>query len=311
MTDEESANDWVPRATATELPEAEELTPDAPKEPNEPNAPSTGRGRTATFAVGRGLVILVAAAVGYQFVIPTHHVDRNRLSLLAIAKPGIAAFEKVKAQSGVRSDAQTGLSSLTSAAKKSPNRTGLYSIEWAPSQTSAAGVVAFLLPDEQSAKAAVTEIDKQQLSPNANAANSLKRTDTFTVPGVPGSAGAVFSSSSKNVPSLSTTLISYGRVVSLAEVIGTPSTAKPDSITLTVKQYAHMRNVEPGFTLSPTRYPTVATIVWAAGAAVLALLAAFVPILWRRRAEKRRRAREAELASRVVVRGQVIVKHRR
>lgn len=319
MTDEGSANDWVRRATATDMPgstdaegsEVEEATPEAPEHPAETPRSSSGRGRTAAFALGRGLVVLVAAAVSYQFVVPTHHVVRSRLSHLAIKKPGVAAYEKAKPQAGEQDDSQTGLAALTSAAKKSPSRTGLYSIEWSPNQSSAAGVVAFLLPDEQSAKAAVTQLNKQQLAANANSSNSLKRTETFTVPGVPGSAGAVFSPSSKTQPTLSTALLRYGRVVSLTEVIGSASAAKPDSVTLAVNEYANLRQVEPGFTLSVTRYPLVATVLWGARAGVLALLAAFGPILWRRRAEKRRLAYETELANRVVVGGKVIVKHRR
>jgi hypothetical protein len=86
---------------------------------------------------------------------------------------------------------------------------------------------------------------------------------------------------------------------------------KPDSITLAVNQYAQLRQVEPGFTLSVTDYPLWASVLWGAGAVVAAALAAFTPILWRRRAEKRRLAHQAELASRVVVAGKVIVKHRR
>jgi hypothetical protein len=318
VTDEGRANDWVPQATSAADPAHDQ--PDETgqsAEPGQPAEPALGdarpgsAGRTAAFAAGRALVVLVAATVGYQFVVPTHHVVRNRLSLLVITKPGIAAFDKTKPQAGAQDDTQTGLAALTSAAKRSPNQTGLYSVEWSPSQTSAAGVVAFLFPDAATAATAEAELRTQQLSAKANAANSLTRTDTFTVPGAPGSAGSVFSPSSKSEPTLSTALLRQGRVVSLTEVIGASSSAKADSITLAVNENARLRQVAPGFTLKVTRYPTTATILWGVGAALLAALAGLVPILWRRRRERRRLAYEAELASRVVVGGKVIVKHRR
>jgi hypothetical protein len=335
MTDEGGADDWVRRATATDPPsgpqpgpedsEAEqpelrddelhedELTAGEPDDQEEEAAsrrPASAR-RSAGFAAGRALVILVAAGIGWYLVVPTHHTARNRLSMLVISKPGVAAYEKTKPQAGEQDDTQTGVAALTAAAKKSPNQTGVYSIEWSPSQTSGAGVVALLFPNQADAATAVSQLSNQQLSPDANSANSLTRTATFTVPGVPGSAGSVFSPSSKTDPTLATALFRHGRVVSLTQVVGSAETAKPDSTTLAVNQYATLSQVEPGFTLSVKDYPLVPSVLWGAGAVVIAALAALGPILWRRRAEKRQLAYEAELASQVVVGGKVIVKHRR
>ena len=339
MTDEGHANDWVPSATATGLPRG----PEAAEEPEnqEPElaqdeldedelpedelpegelpedelqeAPSRtpSARRNASFAAGRALVVLVAAGIGWYLVVPAHHVDRSRLSMLVISRPGVATFEKAKAQGGVKGDTQTGLAAVTAAAKKFPNQTGIYSTEWSRSQTTGAGVVAILFPDQSDATAAMAQLSNQQLSAKANSANSLIRTDIFTVPGVPGSAGSVFSPSSKIEPTLSTALFRQGRVLSLTQVISSAATARPDSIKLAVNQYANLRKVEPGFTLSVTDYPLVPTVLWGAGAVVLAALTAFSPTLWRRRAERRRLAYEAELASRVVVGGMVITKRRR
>jgi hypothetical protein len=329
MTDEGHANDWVPRATTTgplrdpeaaEEPEdqepelAEDELDDKLPEDKQEEAPSrrpASARRKAGFAAGRALVVLVAAGIGWYLVVPAHHVVRSRLSMLVISKPKVAAYEKAKPQAGAQDDTDTGLAALTAAAKKFPDQTGAYSVEWALSQSSQAGVVAVLLPNESDAMAVMTELSKKQLSAKANSADSLTRTATFTVPGVPGSAGSVFSSPSKTGPTLSTALFRQGRVVSLTQVISSAETAKPDSIKLTVNQYANLRKVEPGFTLSVTDYPLVPSVLWGLGAVALAALAAFSPFLWRRRAERRRLAYEAELASRVVVGGMVIAKRRR
>ena len=330
MTDKGQANDWLPRATATDLPRgsqaAEEPENQEPKlaqdqldedelpedelEEAPSRRPASAR-RNASLAATRAIVVLVAAGISWYLVVPAHHVVRSRLSMLVISKPGVAAYEKAKPQAGVQDDTKTGLTALTAAAKKSPNQTGIYSIGWSPSQSSGAGVVAILFPNQSDATTAMTQLSDQQLSAKANSANSLTRTATFTVPGVPGSAGSVFSPSSKTGPTLSTALFRQGRVLSLTQVVSSAATAKPDSIKLTVNQYANLHQVEPGFTLSGTDYPVLPSTLWGAGAVALAALAAFSPVLWRRRAEKRQLAYEAELASRVVVGGMVITKRRR
>jgi hypothetical protein len=338
MTDEPGPDDWVPRATATDpasgsQPAAEEPQDEEPplpqgeldeaqlpedevdqEEQEEEEALSRRPGsarRSAGFAAGRALVVLAAAGIGWYLVVPTHHAERSRLSMLVISQPGVTAYAKTKPQAGEQDDTQTGVAAVSAAAKKSPNQTGVYSIQWSPSQSSGAGVVALLFPNPSDAATAVSQLTDQQLSAGANSADSLTRTATFTVPGVPGSAGSVFSPSTKTDPTLATTLFRQGRVVSLAQAVSSAETAKADSTTLALNQYAKLRQVESGFTLSVKDYPVLTSGLWGAGAVVIAALAALGPILWRRRAEKRQLAYEAELASRVVVGRQVIVKHRR
>jgi hypothetical protein len=315
MTSEDRANEWVPRSTATDTDSAD--TEDGPAGTDSdaaaevPSGPHRSGAGTAGFAMGRALVVLGAAAIVYFNVVPTHHIERSRLSLLVIGKPGAATYQKAQPQSGQQDDTQTGLTALTAAAKKYPNQTGLYSVEWAASQTSAAGLVAFLMPNGSSAASLTSQLQSQQLAPNANKANSMTRSSTFALPGVPGSAGSVFTPTAKNQPTLVSVLYRVGNVVVLTQVIGPSSSAKPDSVTVALNEYAKVRQVAPGFTLSVTRYPMAPTIGLAAGAVVLAALVAVTPPLWRRRAERRRLAYEEELASRVIVGGKVIVKHRR
>lgn len=276
--------------------------------------PTSSRRRRAAFAVLRSLIVLLAAVIVYQFVIPTSHVVRSRLTRLVPAKSGVAAFDKITPHASEPDDTQTSLAALTNAAKRSPNKTGLYSIEWSQSQTSGAGVVAFLLPSDAVAGTALSQLETQQLAAGSYSSESLTRTSTYAVPGVPGSKGAVFQPSAKaaaTTPSVVITLFRYGNVVALSEVANPGSSAQSDADIVAQGEYANLRHLGAGFSLSVTRYPVVATTLWGVGAVMVAALAALLPIGRRRLADRRRRAYEEEMAHRVVVGNKVIVKHRR
>ena len=270
--------------------------------------------RQTGFAVARALVVLVVAAVAYQAVVPSQVVVRSRLARLVLSKTGLAAYDKTKAQAGEQNDAQTGLAAVTAAAKQSPNKTGIYSIEWSPSQDSGAGMIAILFPTEAEAETGLAQIRTQQLAAGSYASNALTRASTSAVAGVPASYVSVYRPSTKQAgsqPNLAVTAFRYGRVVAVSEVANTASVAPRDVNTITTGEYANLRGLGTGFGLSVTRRPVVATSLWAAGAVVLAAAAALGPVLRRRRREKRQRAYEQEMANRVVVGRQVIVKHRR
>ena len=133
--------------------------PDSPADPDnqadqaDPAGAATGPARSPSplrqtgFVVARALVVLVVAAVAYQAVVPNVVVVRGRLARLVLSKPGVPAYDKTKAQSGEQNDAQTGLAAVTAAAQQSPDKTGIYSIEWSPSQDSGAGMIANPLSD--------------------------------------------------------------------------------------------------------------------------------------------------------------------
>jgi hypothetical protein len=94
-------------------------------------------------------------------------------------------------------------------------------------------------------------------------------------------------------------------------VASSSSTARPNADTITRGEYANLRHLGTGFSLSVTRRPVVATTLWAAGAIVLAALTALAPVWLRRRARRRRQAYEDEMASRTIIGERVIVKRRR
>jgi hypothetical protein len=273
-----------------------------------PTPPS--RARSAAWAVTRAAVVLIVAAVGYQTVIPMHHVARSRLARLALTKPGLAAYDSAQTNGGEQSASQSGLAAIKTASAKSPDQTGLYSRDWQASQTSGAGLAVFFFPNAAEAQTGLGQLEGQQLSATAFRSSGLSRESTFTVVGVPGSTGSVY-----GIPKAPTqptvALVAYrdGRTVVLDEVFTTTPTRVPAS-TLATNEYRHLASVLPGFSLKYTIYPAVATTLWAAGAVALAALAALAPAGWRWQRRRRQRRLDAELASRVVVGGQVIHKRR-
>jgi hypothetical protein len=272
-----------------------------------------GTGRLAGFAVGRAVVVLVAAAVVYELVVPSTHTDRARLARLVPTASGLAPFAKTTPQAAAQNDAQTGLVAVTAAAKKSPGRTGIYSIAWSASQTSGAGVIAFLLPDVATAQAALPQIKSQQMGATTYATNSLDRKSTSSVAGVPGSFTAVYEPSAQapqGTPSLAITEFRYGHVDAVSEAVGTASSVGTEAAFLATREYALLERGGGRLSLTVTEYPVGTTAGWVGGAVVVAAAFALLPLLRRRRRERRRLAYEEEMANRVVVKGRVITKRR-
>jgi hypothetical protein len=289
--------------------EADGVDPDAVDQPVERRPPPPYR--QPAFAVLRAVVVLAAAVVGYQAVIPSTHVIRSRLARLTVSEPGVAGFN-VKPQASEQAAAQTQLATLVAAAKKSPKETGVYSVEWEPSQSEGADLVVFLLPTATEATATFSEVRTQQLATTSESPNGLTRRSTFAVSGVPGSTGAVFTPSASGSPAteLAATVLQYGRVVAVSEALSS-TRSQADASTLTTAEYSRLRKVAPGFSLKVVERPLVATVLWAAGAVALALVVALGPIARRRSARRRQRLIEEERSRQVVVRGQIITKHRR
>jgi hypothetical protein len=303
----------VQRTNGEPEPEPEAVSQDLTEPVAEVGLAGTGRGRRAGFAIGRAVVILVAAAVVYELVIPYTHIDRTRLAQLVPTTSGLATFAKTTPQAEEQNDGQSALAAVAGAAKTSPSRTGIYSIVWSASQTSLAGIIAFLLPDVATAQAASSQIRSQQMGVTTYATDSLDRKSTGSVAGVPGSYTATYEPSAqapKGTPSLEVTEFLYGRIDSLTEAVGTASSVSGDAASLTAGEYALLERQGGQVGLTVKEYPVGLTAGWAAGAVVLAAAFALSPVLRRRRAEKRRLAFEAAMANRVIVKGQIITKRR-
>lgn len=274
--------------------------------------PPAGRGTRPAFVAARAVVVLAAAAALYTVVVPATHVQRSRLATLVPTASGLHQFAKAAAHGAVQNAARTGLTDVTAAAKKTPDRTGVYSVSWAASQTSVGGVVAFLLPDAAGTKGTASEFEAHQLGATSYAANGLHRQHAGAVVGIPGSHAATFVPSAKapkGTPSLALTELHYGRVVAVTEAIGTAAVVGNEASALATREYALLQRQHGQVDLAVTEYPLGGTIGWAVGAIFLSAAFAFLPVAWRRRRDRRRRAYEEEMANRIVVKGQVIVKH--
>lgn len=264
--------------------------------------------RATVMAGGVAVLVLVVAAIGYQQVIPITHVARGRLAELVITQPGVKEFDTKPAQSAELPVAKTGLSVLEAAAKKSPNATGSYLVAWAGAgPNNAMESVVFLAPSADVARKVDAQILAMNLSAQALSSSQLNRLSTFTVPGVPGSNGSLYGSAA-NTPGasqLAVTAFQSGRLVTVTEALH-PTNAQADSETATTAEFRHLRSVGPGFSLDVVHRPLTATIVWVAGAVVIALLVALSPTVVRRSRRRRQERREAEERAR----GSLVPGHR-
>ena len=265
-------------------------------------------------AGGVAVLVLVAAAVGYQQVIPITHVDRTRLARLVITRPGVKEFNTKPAQSVELPVAKTGLSVLEAAAKKAPDSSGSYLAAWAGTgPNDAMESVAFLAPSATVAKKLAAQVLAMNLSAQALASSSLTRLSTFTVSGVPGSHGSLYGSSAKTpgASQLAITTFEEGRVVTVTEALH-PTSAQPDSETATTAEYRHLQATAPEFSLKVVHRPLTATILWAVGAVAIAALIALSPAVVGRARRRRRERREAEERARgSLVPGHKITKRQR
>jgi hypothetical protein len=319
MTSEESLGE-LPEEDVHRAEEAEEEGADpvasegaAGESDDAPEASPHSTRRRTVFALLRAVAVLIVAAVVYQLVVPQSHVDRARLSRLVPTGPGVAKFKVKSPQSGEVAASGTQLNTVISASEKAPNKTGGYTTSWSPSGALGAGVLVFLLPTTAQAEAVLPEVRSQQAAAGTYTSEGLTRHATYTVSGVPGSAGGTYAPTSKTaggLAGLSITTFRYGRVVAAIEVVE-PSTAQADTTTIAANEYDVLRRVEPGFTLTKVTRPIVASSLWIAGAVILAVIAALAPFARRRMAARRQRRIDEELSHMVVVRGQTISKHRR
>jgi hypothetical protein len=283
---------------------------------------SSGDGRAAAArtqrswpgVVLRAVVVLVVAGVGYQLVVPTTSTVRSRLSRLVATSNGTATFAGAPSHGAEEPATNGNLAPLVAASKVHPGQTGLYVAQWTAksSQSDGLAVVTFLLPDAATAAKARAQLASSQLSAKALSSSGLSRTAQFTPSGVPGAAGSLFGAAKGATAPGQAALVVWqqGRVVVLVEVALVSGSPQADATAATQAEAAHLRTVLPGFSLSVTRYPTTASIVWIVGSVVVLLLVAGGPVAWRRRRERRERRIQEELERTIRVRGATIVRKR-
>lgn len=268
--------------------------------------------RSAWLAAGRGLVVALLAAIGYQAVVPVSHIDRGRLAGLVSVHSGVKEFAGKPTSAGEQQGAaQSGLAALVTATNKSPEHTGVYRAEWAaPPAKDAAEVVAFAMPSAAAAQRLLVQFVSTELSANAEASASLHRVSTGPVPAIPGSSGALFmgSSPAAGSPDLAVVAFRVGTAVAVTEVV-TVSGTQAEARSMAMAQYQHLRAVEPSFTLAVVDHPLLATLVWVVGAVIVTLVVALGPLVFGRFRRRREQLRQEDLDRQV--RGHAITKQRR
>lgn len=262
----------------------------------------------------RAAVVIVVAAVGYQAVVPMTLVDRTRLARLIPTANGTTTFPGAPARALERPASTGNVKALMAAAATAPTKTGLYIASWPlkGSPMSAVVDVAFLLPDAAAASQVHSNLVTTQLSAGAYASGQLTRTGQFATPGVSGSDGSVYSTDSRAPAQarVAAAVWQQGRVVGLVETITSTSPPQADAEKATQTLSSHLRTVLPGFSLTYTRRPPLATGLWIAGSLVLLVLLALGPVAWRVRQGRKTRRLQEELDNTLRVGGQTIVRRR-
>jgi hypothetical protein len=262
------------------------------------------------------VAILVIAAIAYVEFIPVHHVEQSRLSQLVVTKPP-AGFSAKPTSSATVPASSSPFAALKTAAKRSPNQTGAYVIQWpgTGTQSSSSDVASVVLSWLPSTSDAAT-VQKQAVSAYL-AAGSFKTDDSyslesrFAVAGVPGAAGVIFGPApSTGHLGLAVAVLGEGRFVSVDFAqLSSPAPAQAAATSLAQAEYAHLRQVGPGFTLGVTHYPLEASLILIGVAVTLAALLVLVPLGVSRGRRHRRLAREAASRRAVQGRGRKIAKH--
>lgn len=258
------------------------------------------------------LLVLVLAAVGYELYIPVHHVERGRLSRLAVtAAP--AGFKAKPTASSEVSAADNPFAAFKTAAGHSPNATGAYSVQWsdAASTNDTAQLLVSWLPSAADATAVVKQATTTYLSPTSFKTDSYTLLSRLTVPAVPGAAGATFGPApSKGTERLSVAAFQDGRFVVVGYVQQSGAAKSGSSaVALAQAESARLKAVGTGFTLRVTSWPVVASLIYAGVAVAIAALVIVVPFGLARSRRHRQLARQAMARRAVRGHGHKIAKH--
>lgn len=265
------------------------------------------RGRVVAAAV-----ILIVAGIGYQLFIPITRVDHARISKLVLARPTVG-FKTKPTGSGQVAASSSPFATVKSAAKRSPNSTGSYGIEWAGSGSSSdvASMLVSLLPSGSQAAAVDAEAKGTYLGDQSLASDSYSLEGRFAIPSLPGADAATFASISPT-RRLALVVFRVDRVVVVEFVQTSGESARADAAvsSLGLAEYQHLHRLGSGFSLAQTSRPLVASLVYSMVAVALAVAAFTTPVAIRWIRRRRRLAREKAARREFRQRGRKIVKRR-
>jgi len=261
------------------------------------------------------VVVLTVAAIGYEQYIPIHHVERARLSRLVVDRPP-SGFQVKPTSSAEVSAASNPFATVKAAAKRSPNSTGSYSIDWATtgSSTDGASVLVSLLPSGSDAAAVQAEAVKAYLAAGSFKSNNLSFEGSFSVPSPSDADTAAFTSTSsksqKSEQKVAVVVFREDRVV-LVEFAQENTVAKAEAgaTSLAGAEFEHLRQLGSGFSLVVTNWPLEASLIYAAVVvAIVAAMFSAAPVVNRNR-RRRRLAQEAAARRQIRGRGRKIAKN--
>jgi len=260
---------------------------------------------TTTFRLARVAIVIVLAIAGYFLFVRTSHIDRNLLGKLAIHSTPVKSLKAKPSVAHSLSLATNSEKVVKQSAKTDPAGTGLYEIEWASSSKAPleSGLLIQLLPDTTRGATAYADSKKQLSVKPQLSGETLASGVHFVIPSVPGAIAESYAmtttSTGKPGGYAFTALFRLDRVV-VTEIMETASTTLSTSAPSSIAsaEYSQLQRAEPGFSMTRTTTPVIATIVYWVVALLIAVAAFFVPEfamgeLGRRRArhEERERAR--------------------
>jgi len=263
------------------------------------------------------VVVFAAATVIYQQAIPVNRTVRARLSQLVVTQPGVPGYKEPATTANEIPSSSNPFAAVAAAAKTTPSRTGAYAREWT-STTSTSGfteILANWLPTTASARTTMSQAVTAYAGKSSYAADNFQYHAALTTKGIPGSQGASYQEkATKTSPALTlaVTVFRQGLVVVVVNTVGTNLTQTQDgTIRLAQVEAAHLTTTEPGFTLTRTTRPPLATAIFAAATAATAAAAVFCLEMVRRARRRRQLRRAAQARRHIGVRGQRIVKSQR
>lgn len=249
-------------------------------------------------AVVVAAVYLLLAFAGWDRYVVMRPVDRSALATLVVASPPSGFTPKPTSSNQVPASSSP-YSSYKSIAHASPSSTAAYSVTWTNPKAAndSASIMLSYLPSASDAAKVQAQAQTRFLARGSFAAEKYAFAASVPVPGVPGGKGAVFTATGKaTTPPVAAVVFATGRaqVLILLGQTGTSSQTGATAAGLARSEYLHLRSRLSGFRLRTSSVPLVATLVYWAVAAGIAVLAVSVPLAVRRarrmRAEARRRA---------------------
>jgi len=238
--------------------------------------------------------VIGLATLGYFVLIPHTVVDRSTMSALSVSETGLPGISpKPKAERTAAGSSST-FPALKRAVAEDPDATGVYEVQWRGSTSSQRSAVLAiqLVPNQATAASLEEEARKQYSSPDALKGSSYRYAGHFPT-GVEGAMGSTFAGTSDTSARAYVEVLRVGRVV-VIEFVASPVSGltAADAASLGHREWSLLRQVEPGFTLTSTAYPGLATLLYWSGFVFLVMVVGLA--VWSGRSIARARARRRE-----------------